>query len=941
MMPCCENEFDAGRRCVSRTPEKLPVKENVRFAVALLLACQSMMLGLAINLSPPDSETLRLLQTIVLIATLAVVGLLGWPLARSAWEAVRRRRVTLEALFVTGMLGATGASLQSFATSEGPIYFEVVSVLLVVYTLGSRVTAQSRAGALNAVHAWSQRLATCRVIDAAGHQRQAEVSSICAGDVVAVRPGELLTVDGEIVRGEGFMQEASISGEPFARLARPGDRVLAGSNSADADFQVRALSPGTKRQVDTLLAAVECACEQTTPAQARADRLAKLLFPLVISAALATFVVWTWRADWHVGLFNALSVLLVACPCALGLATPLALWSAMGQLAERGLVVTRGDFVERLASVDRVIFDKTGTLSEESASLIHIATVGKGTERTQLLSWIAAVERLCPHPIARAFASLSDQLHERSVRVVAIKNVAGCGVEATLENPLGKTHVLRLGRPEWFGRLDRAEVEALSRELPRASGIRIDVELDGQLTAIALVSDRLRASVTDALQRLRSMNLPIAVMTGDSKGREAAELVSEIHVGLLPADKLQAVEKLTRSGARPLFVGDGMNDAGALAVSHASLALNPRDDLAAASAQATLHHGDLRIIPWAIGVCRRTAMILRLNLLWAMIYNLLGISLAACGQLHPVAAALIMVISSLGVVWFSSHATTMEPACDCPPRPTKPATIYGPPRITFVALGHGLTLALQGVFLALLARSSFAYGAILVTLFGLAGWSIAVAWARATRIPHWIDMLVGMLTLGNFGMVAGWWIDASLGDTGGACPCQSLLLDFTLRSVMSNLGMLSGMLIAGSVAMAFWGRRPLQLDWQCHVSMFGGGNVGMLVGMLAGGHYAALIAGDQIMSQLLIAYAGMTVGMLFGMLAGHFLSLRLIQGFARVNRPLVQQLGERKQRPETVTNGSHMMKTRDIREQPTSDINLRNDQEMVAKMPLTALRESS
>jgi len=890
-MSCCESEIDAGEGLASPAQEKLLLKGDIRFALALLLAGQSMMLGLATNLSPPDPETLRLLQSVVLIATLGVVGLLGWPLACSASEALRRRRVTLEALFVTGMLGATAASLQSFVTGEGPIYFEVVSVLLVVYTLGRRLTARSRVGALNAVRAWSQRLATCRLIDLAGELHQVSVSSIRPGDMVAVGPGEVVTVDGEIVRGEGFIQDTPVSGEPFARVGRLGDRVLAGSVSVDAAFQLRALSPGTGRQVDMLLAAVECALRQTAPAQARADRLAHLLFPLVITAALATFAFWTLRADWHVGLFNALSVLLVACPCALGLATPLAVWSAIGRLAERGLVVTRADFVERLASVDRVVFDKTGTLTENACSLIGIATASDGAERARLLSWVAAVQVMSDHPVARAFTKLSREHNPGAVQVLSIRNVAGRGVEATIVTEAGEKHILRLGHPEWFGRLDRFEAEALSRQLPVASGMRVDVELSGQLAAVALVSDRLRESAAAAIKTLKNMNLPVQVMTGDSQGREAAALVPDIQARLLPAEKLRAVEEMTRSGARPLFVGDGMNDAGALAAAHAGVALDPSDGLAFASAMTTLYHGDLRVIPWAIGICRRATTVLQLNLLWAVAYNLLGITLAALGLLHPVAAALIMMTSSLGVVWFSSHAVATHPICDCPTRPVPPLK-YGTGRVKLVAFGHGLTLALQGVFLALLAQSSFTYAAILFGIFGLAGWWVAVAWTRAENIPHWIDMSLGMLTLGNLGMVAGWWIDATLGTTGGTlCPCKELLLNFTLPSLLSNAGMLAGMLIAGSVAMAFWGRRPPPRDWHCYLSMFIGGNAGMLAGMLVGGRCAALIAGVQGLSQLLPAFAGMTLGMLLGMLGGHILALRLIQRLSHLHNSKVFRFG--------------------------------------------------
>jgi len=868
------------------------VKGDLRFAVALLLAGQSMMLGLAINLSPPEPETLRLLQTIVLIATLAVVGLLGWPLARSACEEFRRRRVTLEALFVTGMLGATAASLQSFVSGEGPIYFEIVSVLLVVYTLGRRVTAQNRDRTLNAVRAWSQRLATCRLIDLAGELHQVAVSSVRQGDMVAVGPGETVTVDGEIVRGKGFIQDTPVSGEPFARVCRPGDRVLAGSISLDAGFELRALCLGNGRQVDTLLAAVASACQKSAPAQARANQLAQLLFPIVITTALATFAFWTLRAGWHVGLFNALSVLLVACPCALGLATPLALWSAIGRLAERGLVVTRADFVERLAGVDRVVFDKTGTLTENSCGLIGITTASEGAERVRLLSWIAAVQVMSDHPVARAFTKLSREHNPGAVQVLSIRNVAGLGVEAIIETEAGEKHFLRLGRPEWFGRLERSEAEALSRQLPVASGMRVDVELNGQLAAVALVSDRLRDSAADAIKTLKNMNLAVQVMTGDSQGREAAELVPDIQASLLPAEKLRAVEEMTRSGVHPLFVGDGMNDAGALAAAHAGVALDPSDGLAAASAMATLHHGDLRVIPWAIGICRRATTIIHLNLLWAVAYNLLGIILAALGLLHPVAAALIMMISSLGVVWFSSHAGATDPMCECSKWPASPRTSKRVGRVKILSAGHGLAFALQGVFLSLLAGTSLQVATILVSVFCLGGWRLAIAWSRAARIPHWIDMLVGMLTFGNLGMVFGWWADVTfIATSDGSCPCESLVQKLSLSSILPHAGMLTGMLIAGSVAMAYCGRQPVSRDWSCCLAMFGGGNMGMIAGMLGGGRCATLIAGPQGMSLVLPAFVGMTLGMLLGMLGGHILAIAFIQQLSRVINPQVVRRG--------------------------------------------------
>ena len=877
-MSCCDPSLSATGRNALPIAEGFTIASNIRLAVSILLAGQSMMLGLAINLSPPDAETLRLLQAAVLLATLAVIALLGGPLARSAVVELQRRKLTLDALFLTGILGATGASIQSLVTGRGPIYFEVVSVLFVVSTLGKRITDRSRRDALQAIRTWSERLATCRIIGVGGILIPSAVSTIRVGDVVAVSPGETVAVDGEVVLGAGLIQDTPVSGEPFARVCGPGDRVLAGSFSLDAAFHVRALSAGTARQVDTLLTAVERVCGETAPAQARADQLARLLFPFVVTVALATFAYWSWNVTWQTGLFHALSVLLVACPCALGLATPLALWSTMGRLAERGLVAQRADFVERLARIDRVIFDKTGTLTDNECGLAGLATASDGAERVQLLSWIAAVETLSDHPFARAFSNLTHDSAPSTVRVLSIRNIPGCGIEAAIDCTNSKSKNLRLGRPEWFGSIDRDESVALARQLPVASGVRVDIELDGQLVAIALLSNPLRASAAIAIQSLRELDLPVEVMTGDTSAREAATLVNDIQVGQLPIDKLRAVETIVRDGGRPLFVGDGMNDAGALAAAHAGISLGPTDGLAAASAMATLLHGDLNVLPWAIVLCRRATIVLRFNLWWAISYNLVGMSLAAAGLLHPVAAAIIMVLSSLGVVLFSLSTGRQDSSYNNGLQAKPAATSHRMGRAKLLAIGHGCALAFQGFVLAWLANSSWPFAVVLVGAFSFVGWRAAVAWFRNVDITHWIDMSFGMLTFGNLGMVIGWWLDAaSKTSADTSCLCETLFLDLSWRTATSHFGMYFGMLIAGSFAMAFAGRRPMPREWNCPVAMFTGGNAGMVLGMLIGGRCLAAMIGPSGSWQVLTGYFGMTSGMLVGMLVGHGLTLQLFQ----------------------------------------------------------------
>ncbi len=336
-----------------------------------------MIFGLAINLEEQTSTGVRQgVQAVILAGTVLVFALLGMPLLRQACAELRRGRITIESLFLLTMAGAMFASLQSFISGRGPIYFEVISVLLVVYALGKAISAHTRSAARSAADRWAGTISSCRLLDDNGQSHTVAVSSVKLGDSVEVRPGELFAVDGIISTGTGFVSEAPVTGEPFDLVRRPGDRVLAGMASQDATFRVRATAPGSAREIDRLLETVERARTTPTKLQAQTDRLGRIFFPLLVAVSAVTLVGWTVAADWRVGLFNALSVLLVACPCALGLATPVVLWATLNRLAEYGLIAHSGQIVERLAQVDCIYFDKTGTLTEERFALVDLVTEG-------------------------------------------------------------------------------------------------------------------------------------------------------------------------------------------------------------------------------------------------------------------------------------------------------------------------------------------------------------------------------------------------------------------------------------------------------------------------------------------------------------------------------------------------------------------------------------
>ncbi len=798
-----------------------------------------MILSLGVNLEESTPRSARLfVHGLVLAGTLVVLALLGGPMLRVAFREIRQRRLTIEALFLLTMTGALAASLQSFVVGHGPIYFEVVSIVLVVYSLGRAIGARVRAKAVESTRVWAGSLATCR----RSTGEVVAVESIQLGDSTEVRPGEAIAVDGVVERGTGFVSEAVVTGEPFAVVKRPGDTVLAGCASFDATFQILAANPGSARRIDTLLDTVEAARREPISIQSRADRLSAVCLPLIVAVSFGTFLYWTNRADWSVGLFNAMSVLLVACPCALGLATPIVVWSALGRFAERGLVARSGDVVERLASVRTIAFDKTGTLTEEQFGLVDVATFAIGPERARLLGWFALVQKQANHPVARPFADLPRPFGP-DVRVENVRVVPGSGIEAIVID--GAAHRVRIGRPEW---IDASNANDLL-ECLMADGHRVDCEVDGKLAAIAMLTERLRDSVPAALAAASNLGLQVEVLTGDRPGRATSLELPNVRGNLLPDEKANRVSELGHA----LVVGDGINDASALARAHVGVALASGTDLANGAADATLYGGDLRVIPWAVALARDSMRIVRRNLLIAAGYNLIGMSLAAMGILHPVVAALLMLASSL---WIVGSATRVGASADhdCA---NSPVANSGVNPIAFI---HASALILQGLMLVSLLGLFDVRGVALTLVFTFVGVASAIAWARRTNLSHAWDMAYGMLTLGNLGMVAGWWADHGFGPlAAGTCDCATAILAGVWKP-----GMWLGMFVFGNFGMAFCGRRPHRPTFNMYV----GGNLGMGVGMALGGWSASMLAFESIRPAAIASYFGMTSGMVLGMCVG-------------------------------------------------------------------------
>lgn len=664
----CRVLAESGGKPVAATESRTTASPWLKIGLGAALAGQTMVLGLAANLTEPTGPARLGFHVALIILTAAVLVLLGWPLLRDAAGSVRERRITIELLFVTGVIGAFAVSIYASVTGRGPVFYEVVAVLLTVYCAGQTLKARAKDRAFLEARSLRQAFASCRRLLAGGGTETVAVEHVRIGDRLSILPGEAIPADGRIEQGEAFVRETPLTGEPHPVARRIGDQVFAGSHAVDGPLIMVATCAGNNRRLDELLAAVETAAAKPSRLEAQADRIVTWFLPLVLLVAIGTFAYWAHRDSWSAGFMNAMAVLLVACPCAMGLATPAGIWNALALLAARGLVVRDADFIGRLAGITRMAFDKTGTLSDEQVALIDIATSGTSTDRARLLALVGAAQAASPHPFARAFLAGGSEAGNSPPVQINVRTVAGCGLEARGIDAHGQPFQLRVGTREWLPA--SAQETPLLASLRHVKGDRlVYLELDGRLAGIAALRERLRHSTPEALAQLRALGLEVSVLTGDRLERADGLGLAEVSAALTPDGKAGRIRRWQQAGERVAFVGDGVNDAPAFCAADAGVALAHGADLATATAGATLHGSDLRTLAWAVVLCRHVVRTIRTNLLFAAGYNLLGIALAASGRLHPVAAALLMVGSSATVSWRATRriAAVLPASGEMPP----------------------------------------------------------------------------------------------------------------------------------------------------------------------------------------------------------------------------------------------------------------------------------
>ena len=612
--------------------------------------------------------------SLTLAAPVVVWG--AWPFHRAAWVNLRHGAATMDTLVSMGVLaaflwsvyalfiGGAGAPGMTMTFSLLPhggsgaseIYLEVAAAVTVFILLGRYLEERAKSRSSEALRA----LASMGAHDAAvlrggigGVETRVPISDVVVGDLFVVRPGEKVATDGVVVEGASAIDASLLTGEPMPVEVGPGSSVVGATVNVGGRLVVQATRVGADTQLARISRLVEQAQAGKAPVQRLADRVSAVFVPIVIVLAIVTLVGWiVITGEVSMALTAAVAVLIIACPCALGLATPTALLVGTGRGAQLGVLIKGPQVLESTRRVDTIVLDKTGTVTTGRMALVDVVSAdGTGVER--LLGLVASVENASEHPVARAIAAGALERGVTIVQVESFRSHGGRGVEGVVDGV-----AVVAGRPSWvFTEWSLTEPARLATARTAHEGAGRSVVLvaaDGEVTGLVVVADTVKPTSAEAVTGLRELGLTPVLLTGDhgAAARAVAEEVgiADVIADVLPEEKVAAVARLQGTGAVVAMVGDGVNDAAALAQADLGLAMGTGTDVAIEAADITVVRGDLLAVVDAIRLSRRTLAIIKGNLFWAFAYNVAAIPLAMVGLLNPLVAGAAMAFSSVFVV---------------------------------------------------------------------------------------------------------------------------------------------------------------------------------------------------------------------------------------------------------------------------------------------------
>jgi len=648
----------AGEEIEVREPRALAVKATVSVLAGALAMLFSMLL-----MGNP------IINYVLLALTTGILVWAGRDIYRRAWRAVRHRSADMNTLVA---LGTGSAFIYSLVATVAPslfarngiapdVYYEAVIFIIGLVLAGRAIEARARRKTSDSLRKLVTLLPPTARVERGSAWIDKPLSQVTSGEIVVVRPGERIPVDGTIIDGASEVDESMLTGEPLPVAKTIGGKVVGGTLNTTGAFRYRATSVGADSVLARIVKLMRDAQSSRAPIQRLADRVSAVFVPVVVSIAIVTFLTWYLLADTAAlprAIAAAVSVLIIACPCAMGLAVPTAVMVATGRGAELGLLIKGGEILQRAGDVDTVVLDKTGTVTEGTPSVGRVIAIGSMNENLALAA-AASLERHSEHPVAAAIVRAAGERGVHFEPVSDFQSHTGSGVTGSVAG-----HKVAVGNAQLMRELKLDVTDATgksesARSIPGAS--ELFVAVDSRLAAIIVVTDAIRPTSREAVERLERMGIDVLLLTGDRKSTAEqvakAAGIERVVAEVLPQDKVKEVRALQMKGRVVAMVGDGINDAPALAQSDVGVSMPKGTDIAIEASDIALMRSDLRGVPTAISLSRQTMVTMKQNLFWAFVYNVIGIPIAA-GVLYPVTGLMLspiiasaaMALSSVSVV---------------------------------------------------------------------------------------------------------------------------------------------------------------------------------------------------------------------------------------------------------------------------------------------------
>lgn len=625
-----------------------------RLGLSAFFAMNVMILSYTDYFYPFGKNVSLVINYIMFALATPVMFLLGTPILRNSIRGISKLTLNMDTLIVLGTFSAYVLSAISTFRAQGKVYFDTASMLLVIVTVGRFLEAGAKARTSDSIKEFLNRSPKEAKVIKDGVEEVVPAELLKRGEIIKIIPGENFPADGEVIEGESSVDESMLTGESKTVFKEKGSMVFAGTVNLDGRLIFKATNIGEEMVLSRLCSLLEEARKSRAPIERFADRVSSFFIPLTVIASVVTFIVWNFKSGIDTALLNSLSVLLISCPCALGLATPMAIWVSLGRAAKEGILIRTGETLEKLSHINKILFDKTGTLTKGKMELASVFVDSDSRiSEPDLVSISASLESNSEHPLGKSLVEFANKRGCTLLPIYQFNASPGMGVQGKV-GELGDT--VYIGSRRFMEKSGLEFTKNILDEKTKEESRGKTVVFCGwgkRVKGILGFSEELREEAGDTISNLKDLGVEIYIITGDDK--YASEAISkslgvEVKSELLPEDKVNVIKALKKTKGFTAMVGDGINDAPALASADVGIALGCGVDITRESADVSLLGNDLKKIPWVLQLAKKTQRKIKENLFWAFFYNTTGIGFAVLGGLKPVIAALAMILSSIFVL---------------------------------------------------------------------------------------------------------------------------------------------------------------------------------------------------------------------------------------------------------------------------------------------------